>query len=75
MKQAVKSIDARWNDFSTRHIACASPALVHDLRVAFYAGFKAMLDANFEIAELDETSAVLELEQLHIESRRFGASL
>ncbi|MBN3756037.1 hypothetical protein G3N95_24055 [Paraburkholderia sp. Tr-20389] len=75
MKPGVKSIDARWNDFSARHIAYASPAVVHDLRIAFYAGFKAMLDANLEIAELDEASAVLELEGLHIESHRFGASL
>lgn len=75
MSTAVKSIDARWNDFVSRHIAHASPSVVHDLRIAFYAGFKAMLDANFEIAELDELSAVFELERLHIESRRFGAAL
>jgi hypothetical protein len=66
------NIADRWTQFRTLHIAStAAPAQLHDLRIAFYAGFRAMLDANLEIAELDEVVAVLRLEQFHRESRRF----
>ena len=72
----MKTIDDRWQDFRAGCIDRNAPPLqVREMRIAFYAGFKAMLDANMEIALLDEEPAVDELEQLHIEARRFGASI
>ncbi len=72
----MKTIDDRWQDFQAGCIDRDAPPLqMREMRIAFYAGFKSMLDANLELAELDERQAVRLLEQLHIEARRFGASL
>ena len=72
----IRTIEDRWLDFRASCISLdAHPDLLRELRVVFYAGFKSMLDANMEIAELHEIEAIVQLEQLHIESRRFGASL
>ncbi|MFP3549719.1 hypothetical protein SB861_03255 [Paraburkholderia sp. SIMBA_049] len=72
----MKTIEQRWTDFESRVITADAPPLQRDeMRNAFYAGFKAMLDVNFELAELDELSAVFLLEKFHNESRRFVASL
>ena len=44
------------------------------MRVAFYAGAKAMLDAGLEIAEIaDDQRCVALLESFHQECREFGA--
>jgi hypothetical protein len=72
----VKTIEERWFDFRARCISSrASEVELHTLRIVFYAGFKAMLDFNMEIALLDDEPAVLELEKINMEARRFGASL
>ncbi|CAB3758473.1 hypothetical protein [Paraburkholderia humisilvae] len=72
----MKTIADRWTDFEARVVAPDAPPLQRDeMRLAFYAGFKSMLDVNFELAGLDELSAVFLLERFHIEARRFGASL
>jgi hypothetical protein len=72
----MKTIDDRWLDFRAGCIAPDStPTQLREMRIAFYGGFKAMLDANMELAMLPELVAVMLLEQLHIEARHFGASL
>jgi len=72
----MKTIEQRWTDFESRVIAADAPPLQREeMRTAFYAGFKSMLDVNFELAELDQLSAVFLLEKFHSEARRFGASL
>ena len=72
----MKTIEQRWLDFEARVVAPDAPPLQRsEMRLAFYAGFKSMLDVNFELAELDQLSAVFLLEKFHTESRRFGASL
>lgn len=68
----MQTIDERWCGFALRCIDPASPPdQFREMRIAFYAGFKAMLDTNFELAEMDEVVAVLLLERLHTEARRF----
>lgn len=70
------TIEERWRMFRLRAIALdAPPVQVHEMRIAFYAGFQAMLDANFELGGLDEHIAVPLLERLHVEARTFGHSL
>lgn len=67
----MKTIEERWNDFYARNLSTeTNAAVVETVRLAFYAGFKAMLDANIEIADLDESAAIIELEKLNTESRR-----
>lgn len=72
----MKVISERWAEFRERVIDPNAPDVqVSEMRIAFYAGFKAMLDANLELAMIDQLTAVRLLEQLHIEAPRFGASL
>jgi tRNA isopentenyl-2-thiomethyl-A-37 hydroxylase MiaE len=69
----MNTIEDRWLIFRTRCLSSHAHAIqLHEMRVAFYAGFKAMLDANLHIAELDDVTAILELELLQREARHFG---
>lgn len=73
---SVKTIADRWEDFRARVISPVAPAIqVSEMRMAFYAGFKAMLDAELEIADLDsQTAGVAILHALHEEAITFGRS-
>jgi hypothetical protein len=43
------------------------------MRLAFYAGFKAMLDAEMEIADLNpEDAGVAALHAFHVEAATYG---
>jgi hypothetical protein len=68
----MKTIEERWHEFRRRVMDPDVPEpQLSEMRIAFYAGFKAMLDANMEIAMLDNVPAVRELERLQNEARRF----
>lgn len=70
------TIEGRWILFRERHIAPgASPGQLHDMRIAFFAGAQTILGFTAELAELPDAAAVLELELLHREIRRFADSL
>jgi hypothetical protein len=70
----MKTIEERWHDFRRRVIHADAPEIqVTEMRIAFYAGFQAMLDATITISLLEnELLGMVELEKLHIEARRFG---
>jgi len=71
----VKTVAQRWDDFERRVIAPDGLTIQSSgMRVAFYAGAKAMLDAGLEIAEIaDDQRCVALLESFHQECREFGA--
>ncbi|MFP4891259.1 hypothetical protein [Paraburkholderia sp. EG304] len=70
------TIEGRWILYRERCIPYdLSPAVVYAMKVAFYAGFKTMLDFNFELADLREPVAIFSLELLHREARVFSESL
>jgi hypothetical protein len=76
MNPDTNMIQQCWLDFRMKVISPGAPDIqVREMRLAFYAGFKSMLDLNMKLAELDEHRAVCLLEQLHQEARRFGASV
>ena len=69
----MKSIEQRWKDFRARVMDPDCPEIqVREMRLAFFAGFRSMLDATVFLAGFDERLAVVELEKLHIEARAFG---
>jgi hypothetical protein len=69
----MKTVAQRFLDFQEQVISPDAPPIqIGETRRAFYAGAKAMLDAGLELAELDQCIAVIALEALHIECRRFG---
>lgn len=68
----MKTIGQRFQDFRTRVIHPEAPEMqVREMRIAFYAGFLSMLDVNLTLAMFNEELAIVELEKLHIEARRF----
>jgi hypothetical protein len=68
----MKTIADSWETFEARVLAPeALPAQRHDMRVAFYAGVASMLAATLDLGEQPEAIAVIKLETLHNESRRF----
>jgi hypothetical protein len=70
----MKTIQQRWTDFETRCIAFDAPAIQRrEMRLAFFAGAKALLDVTSEIAEIsDERACVEALEMFHREARAFS---
>lgn len=70
----MKTIAERWELFRTRVISPAAPPIqVAEMRLAFYAGFKAMLDAEMEIADLNpEDAGVAALHAFHVEAATYG---
>ncbi|MEX3950589.1 hypothetical protein AB4Y45_25545 [Paraburkholderia sp. EG287A] len=70
------TIEERWTNYRLRRIDHGTPPeRLQELRTAYYAGFRGMLDATRELSELDEYVARSLLERLHIESRRFGKGI
>lgn len=69
----MKSIEDRWSDFRQRVISpLAPPVQVSEMRLAFYAGFKAMLDAEIEISNTESEAAGIALfESLFREAENF----
>lgn len=69
----MKTIGQRFQDFRTRAIHPDAPEMqVREMRIAFYAGVQAMLDATITISLInDELLGSVELEKMHIEARRF----
>ena len=72
----MKTMEERWRDFAARRISRdAPPVQYHEMRIAFYGGFKAMLDVDEELTRMTDEAAILMLEQFYRESRTFAASL
>ncbi len=69
----MRSISERWLNFRVQCIASdATPLQLQQLRIAFYAGFRSMLDANLELGMIDdEVVAVALLELFHTEINQF----
>ncbi|ACC72571.1 hypothetical protein PPMP20_26595 [Paraburkholderia phymatum] len=68
----MKSIEQRWHDFSTFAIPHdAPPVQFHEMRKAFYAGFKSMLDVDCELAELTDEDAIVLLDSYYHEAHGF----
>jgi len=72
----MKTMEDRWNEFAARCIAPNAPDIqFHEMRIAFYAGFKAMLDVDEELTRMTDEAAIITLERFYRESRTFFASL
>lgn len=68
------TIEKRWNSFRTQVISADAPPIqVREMRLAFYGGVKAMLDANLEMAELPEHVGVAALQLYYAEVAAFPA--
>jgi hypothetical protein len=70
----MKTIQERWTDFETRCLDPDAPTIQHrEMRLAFFAGAKALLDVTSEIAAIpDERACIEALETFHREARAFG---
>ncbi|WP_322092782.1 hypothetical protein [Paraburkholderia bannensis] len=72
----IESIAQRWIRFEKAVISIDAPPIQRsEMRLAFYAGVKTMLDVCLELGELPQSLAVVLLHAFHEESRRFGATL
>lgn len=70
----VTTIAQEWECFRFRVIAAdAAPIQRREMRLAFYAGFKSMLDLNLVIGAMPEALAIMALCALAEESRLFPA--
>ncbi len=67
------TIEERWMNFRLHCIDPeASTVQLHDMRIAFYAGFTSMLEANMELASLEQAVAISLLKRLSIETLCFA---
>ncbi|MBB5469348.1 hypothetical protein HDG32_005495 [Paraburkholderia sp. CI2] len=72
----MKTMEDRWTEFAVQCISPNAPAIQFQvMRIAFYAGFKAMLDVDEELTRLTDEAAILTLERFYRESRNFIASI
>lgn len=70
----VPTIAQEWECFRFRVMAAdAAPIQRREMRLAFYAGFKSMLDLNLVIGAMPEALAIMALCALAEESRLFPA--
>jgi hypothetical protein len=70
------TIAQEWDRFESSVIAADAPTIQRDeMRIAFYAGFKSMLDLNKVLGAMPETPAIEALKALAYESREFGVTL
>ncbi|MGF6792732.1 hypothetical protein [Paraburkholderia sp. 35.1] len=68
------TIQGRWLLFRKRYVAeDATNGQLHDLKIAFFAGFTVMLNFNHELSALPEPAGVEALALLYDEARRFAA--
>ncbi|WP_322046022.1 hypothetical protein [Paraburkholderia sp. J67] len=67
------TIRHEWDRFESRVITRDAPAIQHsEMRIAFYSGFKAMLDLNVVIGQMQEDEGIAALRALASEARQFG---
>jgi hypothetical protein len=72
----MKSIEERWREFSAHVIPRDAPLIqYHEMRKAFYAGFKSMLDVDEELTRMTDEAAIILLDKYYRESQSFAASL
>lgn len=72
----MKTIEERWARFRREVMDPDAPEVqVHEMHLAFYAGFTAMLDTTWTLDEMPAREAIEILEKFSAEARLFSESL
>ncbi|HKR40091.1 MAG TPA: hypothetical protein VJU59_10525 [Paraburkholderia sp.] len=72
----MQTIERRWSIFRVRYIERdVPPDVLRELHIAYYEGFRAMLDTIRQLADLDEYVARSTLDRLHAEARAFNRTI
>ncbi|OYD64818.1 UNVERIFIED_ORG: hypothetical protein BDU10_7438 [Burkholderia sp. CF145] len=68
----MKTIEQRWCEFAARVIPHDAPLIqYHEMRKAFYAGFKSMLDVDEELTRMTDEAAIIMLDSFYREAHEF----